>query len=211
MPLTVPNPKPENWPDRNKLRESFDTSGQQKQTLEVMEKRAPKFQKWLHEYIGNDVEFQQAWGDANLRLDYFNDYLKDEHSIEIRDDGLIEFWVLNNSVNRIIGNLPVVVFHHTSDKLDRKIRSRGIRADAKTINPYKNSKAGVYVTTERSGPAVDGYIRMAIRTHRGNGRVWTIKTTLQELRPDPDDHDISSGRHQFILPYVKPQDLVEAS
>ena len=189
--------------------ESFDLSEPQQQTLQAMQSRAPKFQAWLRAFIGDD--FQQAWDDPSLRLDYFRDYLHEEHYIGVRDDGLIEFWTLDGTAQKLIGNLPVVVYHYTSDKLDKKVRSQGLRADVKSVNPYKNSRAGVYVTTEQSGPAVDGYISMAIQAFGGNTRVWTIKTTLQELRPDPDDHDLSSGRHQFVLPYVKPQDLVEAS
>jgi 8-oxo-dGTP pyrophosphatase MutT (NUDIX family)/GNAT superfamily N-acetyltransferase len=169
------------------------------------------FKKWLKEYIGNDQDpsFAQVWADEDLRLDYFDDWLRDELGIDTQDDGSVMFHFLPPKVERIIGDLPVLLYHHTSSHLLPKIKKEGLRADAKQSSPDRNSGAGVYLTTEASGPAVEGYLDAARRRSKnGDGVSLLVKTYLSDLIPDPDDADISSGELQFILPYVAPSDII---
>ena len=177
-------------------------------TLREIEPRAGDgFKDWLLELVGDDQEFAQAWADDDLRLDYLDDYLRDEYQIDVREDGACTFWKATPEVEHLIGDLPVIVYHHTSSGLLPAIRREGLRADARKSNSYQNSGAGVYVTTEVSGPAVEGYKRNAISRRKGHPVTLEIKTTLNQLTPDPDDEDIASGEVQFILPYVPPQDI----
>jgi hypothetical protein len=37
----------------------------------------------------------------------------------------------------------------------------------------------------------------------------TIKTTLGELEPDPDDLDLAAGRHQYVLDSVPLSGIVD--
>ena len=163
----------------------------------------------------NQQEFQQYVAEHGLEDDpesAVEYYLKDTYSIQVRSDGLVEFWKLEPGVEEIIGDLPVLLWHHTSSKLLPKIKREGLRSDVrKRSNPYMNSRAGVYLTTESGGNACDGYCRNACSTHGGDPIAIGVRTTLQQVQPDPDDADISSGSHQFFIPYVSPQDIVEVS
>jgi len=168
------------------------------------------FDEWLEDYLDDDEEdLAEARGDRDLLLDYFDDWVSDEHSLEIRGDGLIAFWALEPEVEHIIGDLPVVLYHHTATGVWPDIKRRGLIANPpQQANPYKNLASGVYLTTETSGPAVAGYQRNAVDAFGGRPLVLEIKTTLDDLRPDPDDADISSGRTQFISQYVSPSDIL---
>lgn len=139
------------------------------------------------------------------------EYLQDQHSITVRDDGLLEFDRLTPDVRRIIGDQPVVVLHHTSTAVLPQIAERGLRpagGDIKVANPYKNTAAGVYVTTEGSGPVVDGYRNVAVQAHGGEPITLEIRTTLDALTPDPDDEELGLSDRQFILPGVSPSDIL---
>jgi 8-oxo-dGTP pyrophosphatase MutT (NUDIX family)/GNAT superfamily N-acetyltransferase len=178
-------------------------------TLRAIEPRAgEEFKEWLREYLGDEQEFNEAWADDSLRLDYLNDWLRDQHQVDVRDDGYITFWKATPEVEELIGDLPVTVFHHTSSGLVPQIKREGLRGDVRKSNLYQNSGAGVYVTTEVSGPAVEGYRRNSTQRRKGSPVTLEIHTTLRELLPDPDDADIASGAVQFVLPYVAPKDIV---
>lgn len=185
----------------------------QVQTLREIDARAgDDFMEWLQDLIGDDTNptFLEVWDDDESRLDYLSDWLQEVHSIAIEEHGYVEFWRLEPDVERLIGDLPVVVYHHTSSSVVPKIKREGLRADVKRINTHQNSGAGVYVTTELSGPAVNGYHSHAVQKNRKGGRPVTlsIKTYLSELEPDPDDQDIQSGATQYVLPYVAPRDII---
>lgn len=170
-----------------------------------------EFHAWLSKLMdGNQAEIDEAMKDGSLRQSYVEDFVDDEHSIRVRSDGLLEFYRLwNDDTREIIGDLPVLVHHHTSDAILSEIRKRGLARTESTHNAYQNSRAGVYVTTEVSGPAIDGYQHSATSNFGGNAIILGIKTDLDSLEPDPDDADITSGATQFILPHVSPQDIVE--
>lgn len=189
-----------------------EPSAAQISTLQEMESRAGAgFKKWLNEYIGNDPDpsFDQVWANEGLRLDYFDDWLRDELGVDVQDDGSVMFYYLTPKVEQLIGDLPVLLYHHTSSHLVPKIRREGLRGDVTRSNPHENSGAGVYLTSEASGPAVDGYLRGATgRSKNGRDVSLLVRTHLRDLISDPDDADISSGKHQFILPYVAPSDII---
>jgi len=54
-----------------------------------------------------------------------------------------------------------------------------------------------------------GYSRKAVRLHGGHPVTLTVRRTLDELWPDPDDEDIGSGAVQFVTGYVPVGDIVE--
>lgn len=171
---------------------------------------AKDFRRWLDDlFENNETEIKEALADDDTRRDYLGDYLDSEHQLRVRDDGLIEFWKVTPEVEHIVGDNPVIVYHHTSDALLPKIGEQGLtRGNAPAQHAY-NSNAGVYVTTATSGPDVDGYLRNATQKHGGREITLGIRTTLRDLTPDPDDADISSGQYQFILPSVSPTEIVE--
>lgn len=168
------------------------------------------FMDWMDDlYFDDKPMMEDNLADESSRHDHLADFLDEKHSIRVRPDGLIDFHTADSDTEHAIGDNPVIVYHHTSDALDRRIRKEGLKVGKKAANPYQNSRSGVYLTTESSGPAVGGYIDNAIQTHGGNPKTWGVKTTLRDLIPDPDDADIRSGLTQFYLPHVSPDDLVE--
>lgn len=179
----------------------------QQTTLNTMLQRTgPRFMRWLHELYDEPDELQQCQADPTCMLDTFEDYLRDELGIDVRRDGLITFWQLVQDTERLIGDLPVALYHFTSSRVVRSIRADGLEGDRDPINDRKTD--GVYLTTEQSGPAVQGYLWGAIQAHGGHGVMLTIKCYLRELMADPDDADISSGRTQFVMNYVQPDRIV---
>jgi uncharacterized protein (TIGR02996 family) len=183
-------------------------------TLRQIEPRVRKpFLAWMKDLYNRPedaADMQANLADERSRLSHVDDFLREQHQIDVRDDGALTFWKADRPTRRIIGDLPVVVWHHTSDALTERILSEGLRADVQTrANPTRNSAAGVYLTTERSGPAVAGYSHNAVAAHGGNPKTWGVRTTLAELSPDPDDEEISSGEHQFVLPHVPRESLFD--
>lgn len=189
------------------------------ETLKQVDARAknlPGFDEWLTDLIADDTPTaeeilagkDEAGDDLEgLRLDYLYDFMAD-HGMGIEEHGLITFDTLGDLEETLIGDSRVALYHHTSTSRLKKIRKEGLIPDAKPSNPHMNSQAGVYLTTELGGPAVEGYRRNA--TRRGGQPVTlTVACTLDELSPDPDDADISSGSRQFIRDRVPTQDIVD--
>jgi hypothetical protein len=183
-------------------------------TLKDIDSRARQskvFRAWLTDLVQNDTPTaEQILADPEqeeLRLDYLRDWMSDL-GLGIEEHGCVTFWKADRLTKALIGDLPVIVYHHTSTRILKKVKREGLRADVKKVNPHQNSGAGVYVTTETSGPAVDGYHSRARNGHGGDEVTLGIRTHLRDLQPDPDDEDIASvGAVQFILPYVPPQDI----
>lgn len=181
------------------------------ETLRKIEPRATKgFRKWMDDLYHDDKAMMaDNLADEESRLDHLDDYLNEEHQIRVRPDGLVEFWQADSPTRHLVGDLPVVLFHHTSSALDRKITKEGMKVVRHRVsNPHQNTQSGVYLTTERSGPVVQGYHDRAVGALGGHERTWGVVTTLDEIEPDPDDQDIRSGRHQFIVPSVPPDRLI---
>lgn len=177
-------------------------------TLRAMLPRAgAEFLRFLDDLYDDKAELAQCKNNPNCLIEAFEDFLKDEQSIRVRRDGLITFYHLTNSVQTLIGDLPVALYHFTASGVIRSIRAAGLEGDRETINGREND--GVYLTTEQSGPAVTGYVRRAVSAHGGYGVVLIIKCYLNELEPDPDDADIASGRTQFLIADVPPERIVK--
>jgi hypothetical protein len=177
-------------------------------SLRAMLPRAGReFIRYLRDLYDDKAEMQQCQNDPKCLLDTFEDYLKNEHSIRIRRDGLITFYHLTKSVRTLIGDLPVALYHYTASRVIRSIRDYGLEGDRETVN--NREVDGVYLTTEQSGPAVTGYVRRAITAHGGYGVRLTVKCYLDELEPDPDDAGIASGRMQYVISDVPPERIVK--
>jgi hypothetical protein len=177
-------------------------------TLTTLLSRAgAPFQNWLLNLLKDDpADLQHALGDPPTKREYLDEYLQDQLSVSVLANGLITFWTLSNHIQRLIGNLPVVLYHFTSSAVMPSIRADGLHGDRKSVN--RRQTEGVYLTTETDGPAVNGYIRNALAAHGGKPVKLLIQCYLTDLAPDPDDEDISSGQHQFIIPAVSPAQII---
>lgn len=182
----------------------------QRQTLGAL---LPGFQNELRAYLDEmygdeEGEVEAIYADEPRLLDELDECLRREHSVTVRDDGLIHFWRMEGNMWEAIGDLPCVLFHYTSSKVIPSIQEHGLEADRKSVNGTKTE--GVYLTTEESGPAIDGYKRGAVRGHRGGYPIQVVvQVYLSELQDDDDDFDIQSGNHQYVVPHVPPERIVE--
>jgi hypothetical protein len=169
----------------------------------------------------NQVRFR-AWADDlyddepyDLDLELFEDWIG-ECQLSIRDDGLVEFEMLfadeDCDVAAVVGDLPIVVYHHTATGAIGDIMEHGGLAPALDIGVEPvppDTGEWVYLTTELSGAAVNGYISRAMQRFGGGPLTLAIRTHLWALEPDPDDTDLSVGRYQFVLGHVPLHDIVE--
>ena len=175
----------------------------------LLQRSGPEFVKWMRElYKDEPAELEKCRASRTCMVDSLEEYLEDQLSVGVRQDGLITFWHLDRRTRQIIGDMPVALFHFTASRALRSIRQVGLEGGRDPVNDRKTE--GVYLTTEQSGPAVEGYIHNAIRHHGGNGVMLTVKCYLSELYNDEDDADISSGATQFMVPYV-PVDRIVSS
>jgi len=179
-----------------------DLSDEASRTLQDMRPRCPGYQGWLRK------------GDVDDDDEALEEFLESEHGITVRDDGRVEFDHLTARNRKIIGDHPVVLNHHTSDALEESILERGLLRRSKdgvpSTNPHVNSGAGVYLTTEHTGPVVDGYHSVATGMHGGGPRTFEVEAYLDELQHDPDDEDLSVGKRQFVAPSIAPDKILNA-
>ena len=175
----------------------------------LLQRSGPGFVKWLRELYKDDpAELDKCRASRTCMVDSLEEYLEDQLSVGVRKDGLITFWHLDRLTRHIIGDMPVALFHFTASRALRSIRQTGLEGHRDPVNERKTE--GVYLTTEQSGPAVEGYIHNAMRHHGGYGIMLTVKCYLSELHSDEDDADISSGATQFMVHYV-PVDRIVSS
>ena len=160
-----------------------------------------EFRAWALE---NGAE-EEDLADPDLMLHEFSYWLEQERAIRVRN-GAVEFWKLDHDCVRLIGDNPVILYHFTAKSRVPSIRQHGLEGNRPSVNRRKSE--GVYLTTETSGPAINGYIRNATKG-RGDAVCITVKTTLADLSPDPDDEDIQSGETQFVTAYVAPSQIIE--
>ena len=128
--------------------------------------------------------------------------------IEVEGQNLISFNEYLPDIKKIVGGYPILLYHYTSSNLLSSVLKEGLIKGYKKTNPFTNTYSGVYLTTETTGNAVKGYIRMAYNKHGGDGIQLYIKTYFSKIQQDPDDADLKSGRYQFITDYVPPQDII---
>jgi len=134
--------------------------------------------------------------------------LSDEYSLRVDDSGLIEFEYLDKSIIRLIGDNYVKLYHFAPEKYRDNINKDGLISGVVKTNSYQNSYSGIYLTTQTTGPVVNGYKTKIRDTHNCEPIMVVVKAKLQDISPDPDDSGISSGRYQFIISKVLPGDIV---
>lgn len=146
---------------------------------------------------------------AGLDLWAVETQLAEELGLYVADDGLIEADRLLEPQRRLIGQLPVALFHHTASGVLASIQEHGLIVGKQTN--YFNSQAGVYVSARRAGEPVAVYSRVAAARHGGEPMVLRVRRTLDQITPDPDDADLAWAQGvQFITrPPVPVDDLLD--
>lgn len=143
--------------------------------------------------------------DEEFAIEYF---LKDEYSIEIDSDGIIEFDTLDDIIKKLIGDNYIKLYHFTSSKFKKSILENGLITGQAKTNPHGNSYSGVYLTTRTSGKEIDGYKYHIYNKYKKDIILVTVKLKLDDIKPDTDDIDIASGKTQFITDEVSPNNIL---
>lgn len=172
----------------------------------------PYFEEALQEYVAEtytEEEIAESGDDPEWVMENLDEFLSRERSIRVRDDGLIQFWVMEPELHEACEeqDLMLVLFHYTSSSKLPSIKRHGLEGNRRSVN--HRVAEGVYMTTETGGPAVEGYKRNACRGNKGYPVCITAKFHLYELSDDMDDADIQSGAHQYVVPQVTPDRFVE--
>lgn len=175
-------------------------------TPELVRRCEDDFVKWLNDLY--EDEHQDVLADPEWLREEVGTWAEDVLSVHVRDDGRVEVWTLPDHLRRFLRDLPLVLFHHTSSTLLPAIRMRGLRPRRGRGTRW-NSRAGVYLTSEVSGPVVDGYHHRAVQRFGGDRvSLEVVIDDVRDLRPDPDDQDLASGRTQWVVPYVLPEKVL---
>lgn len=186
--------------------EEFITEYEAKPDGDGPTSREPQYttnQKRTFAVIRRNYQSFEALDDEDLEESLENE------SIAVREDGLIEPGWLDSKSRRIIGRLPIVVYHHTSSALLPEIKRTGLRSGVYNVSRHEYESAGVYVTLRYSGNDVDTYHSAAVAAFGGRPVTLLIRTTVPELQSDPDDAHLQSGSYQYVLPEVEPRDIIE--
>lgn len=176
------------------------------ETLRALHRRGKSaFDAWARE---ND----QVHDDEQERLEAFEQWLEDVPMLSVRDDGLIQVHhdLQDRKTRALIGGLPIAMFHGTSTKLLPAIRKQGMRparTQRQKSDPTFSTASGVYLDLRED---IDVYARGAVARHGGRPVILTVRRTLDELEPDPDDAHLGWGTSamQFITPSVPASDIV---
>lgn len=158
-----------------------------------------KFRKYMQE---NDWKVGE---EEESCLEY---YLRDEFSISVDSDGLIEFDYLDSSIVKLIGSNFVKLYHFAPVIFKNDILRNGLVSGINKTNPYKNSYSGIYLTTQVSGTVINGYKNMIRATHKCDSVLVTVKLQLKDISKDNDDKDISCGKYQFVSKNIKPSNII---
>lgn len=191
----------------------MESAGPYAQTLRVLLQRdRVDYQRWLPGHLEGDP---QMLADApHFELDYFAEYLSEVRDLSVREDGLLVADMDLNEVDReLVEGLPFALYHGTSTALLPSIRRQGLRparSAQQRSDKSHSTMAGVYLSTRH---AVDNYAQGAARQHGGDPVVLTVRRSLDELWPDPDDAELGwpMSNVQFITGYVPLDDIVEWS
>lgn len=173
------------------------------------------FTAYVADVYEDEDERAEVLADEDDKLELLEQYLEAQCAIGVRDDGLVTFDRMYRTrecnTAKTIGDLPVVLYHHTVASALPGIYARGglVRGIDLGQKPTKrDSAAFVFMTTQLGGMAIDGYVSRARQRFGGRHVMLEIKTTLAEIEPDPDDADISTGRTQFVTDFVPLSDIV---
>lgn len=147
----------------------------------------------------NQYKINNNWSNDDNVEDILEYYLRDEHTITLDENNIIEFYTLDNATKELIGDNWILLYHYTSSKLVNSIKENGLICGFHKTNPYRNSYSGVYLTTNTSGKDIDGYKYHATKKHKSESVRISIKMKLDEIEPDMDDADISSGRVSNVI------------
>jgi len=167
---------------------------------------------WLLDlYRGDEADLQATLSkDDVLLAEHLEEWMMEEASIGVDGSGRFLIDVLDPMTRTIIENDDLILYHHTNSTILPTVSELGLIVNLKRRhNPTEmNSGAGVYLTTEGSGCAPQGYMNAATRKRGGSPATLEVVTRVSDLQVDPDDTDLGVGRRQFVTPWVAPEAIV---
>jgi len=174
-------------------------------TLRRRVREHPKLEARYQDFLDDEVD------DSEM----FDDFLETDFGLTLRD-GLIDFYRVDDFVDYLLKGQEVLIYHLTSTALLPQIKANGLLPGAVTgnkVNPRFDDpdpenperQPHVFLTTN---PNSVPYDRWAVGQFGGDEIVLEVRARYDRLEFDPDDDDIDSGRFQYVVPYVPPQDIL---
>jgi hypothetical protein len=168
-----------------------------------------EFKEWFHDLYEDPADRGAVMASEALRLDTRYDFLREVHSLTVREDGRWDIYELTPEVEKALGpHAEIVLYHMTSTAVLPQIAREGLRVTGKDVNRQGESPDGVFLSSSGSGTPMDLYGRAAEQAHGGDAVLLEVACRLADLRPDLHDADIRSGRTQFMVPQVQPGQIV---
>lgn len=183
-------------------------SPEQKKALSDIVSRTDRFKPWVYELYGDRDEAAPWLADEEEKHVLARDFLDEMHQIRVDEKGIVSFESLTDKARRLVGDLPVRLYHHTSTAVTEKVRREGLRPQPGANVNCLGSGSGdvcVFLTAEAGGAAPDTYLGCAVRKLGGEPETLSVIMHLDELTPDWDDEDLHSGRYQFTASFVAPE------
>lgn len=195
------------------MRNNSETDPQTATYWKLRRNNEEAFQAWAEEYADDQEEFDDL---LDEREDpWAVEQWLDDCGLGVDENGLVTFdqlWGDECDEEAIIGDLPIALYHHTATGAIPGIIDRGGLIPAISLG-YEateyDSGAYVFLTSRWTGPEITGYVNRAVKRFGGDPITLTIQTTLDEISPDPDDVDLSTGRTQWVVPSVPLRFIVE--
>jgi hypothetical protein len=164
------------------------------------------FHKWLTDEYEEEAEHLHPLDAEDRAIEY----LSRELGIEASSSTWPTIYRLDRASRAALRGVPFELYHWTStvlwEKIQREGRLRPARSRCQTSD-YDSSMSGVYLSSDAEHARMYGL--QARRKHGGEAVRLTVLVFQEELQPDPDDRDISTGRHQWISPQVCASRVIE--
>lgn len=196
-----------------------------------------RFERWLREQFDDPADLHGVTRTEDDSLGMLEQYLNEVGTLQVRDDGLIEFYQFfkdrDFDVARTIGDLPVVLYHHTASGAIPGILERGglvpatrlgfrprADLDESDLDESEPSSIGwhrsslgyeqgqhVFLTTEPQGEV---YSQRAVGRFGGDPITLEVMVYPHDLEPDPEDAHLGmTGRVQFVTDFVPLEHIIE--
>jgi hypothetical protein len=120
----------------------------------------------------------------------------ERHEAQAEEVGEWESWDVLNRRHR---GSDVWLYHGTSTAVLDDILRHGLHPDVARHVHMDATEGFVYLTARGAGPgSAEYYARRASSVLGGDPVVLRVIVAWDDLEPDPDDQDISTGRYQYV-------------
>lgn len=160
------------------------------------------------EYV-NDLYAQLLAGQAKAQERLEQETAKEQVRLQYENQGVVIDPDAPPNLSDLRGK-KVWLYHGTSTALTDKIKKDGL-LPGKTEANYGFTRNVIFLTARMRGhtSSAEMYARLAANKLGGKPIIYRVLVDGGKLRPDPDDHDIASGRYQYVISNVPSSQIKE--